>query len=68
MTNIARYSNGHLFNMYETQRTALMEQIASKLGGVTVADYSNLDLFSGRMKNISEVANAHDCSLYVDAE
>jgi len=34
MTNVARYANGHLFNLYE-ERTALEEQIAVKLGGVT---------------------------------
>ena len=36
MTNIARYTNGHLFDMYcEQGRTALVTQLGAKLGGMT---------------------------------
>lgn len=68
MSNIARYKNGHLFDMYGAGRTALLEQIGTKLGGLAPEDYANLDLFNGRMKHLSEVANARNCRLYVDAE
>ena len=69
MTNIARYTNGHLFDMYsETERTALVKQLGSKLGGMTDEDYANLDLFYGRMRHLSDYANEQNCSLYVDAE
>jgi len=68
MTNIARYKNGHLFDMYSDERSALIEQLGAKLGGMTAADYANLDLFYGRMRNLSETAKASNCSLYVDAE
>lgn len=46
MTNIARYANGHLFDMYSDERSALVEAIGSKLGGATKDDYANLDLFN----------------------
>ena len=68
MSNIARYKNGHLFDMYSGKRSALIEQLGAKLGGMTAADYANLDLFFGRMKHLSETAKASNCSLYVDAE
>ena len=68
MTNIARYKNGHLFDMYSGKRSALIEQLGAKLGGMTSADYANLDLFYGRMRHLSETAKASNCSLYVDAE
>ena len=70
MTNIARYTNGHLFDMYsgEQGRTALVTQLGAKLGGMTGEDYANLDLFYGRMRHLSEFARDRNCSLYVDAE
>jgi len=56
MTNIARYTNGHLFNIYGAERSSLMTQIGQKLGGLTEGDYANLDKFSGRIQNLAEVA------------
>ena len=68
MTNIARYSQGHLFDMYSDKRTALVESIASKLGGVTAEDLANFDLFCKRMRRLSKFARERNCLLYVDAE
>jgi hypothetical protein len=68
MTNIARYANGHLFDMYSDERSALVEAIGSKLGGATKDDYANLDLFNQRMRNLSQFAKERNVLLYVDAE
>ena len=68
MSNIARYTNGHLFDLYGAERTALVEQIGAKLGALSTNDYSNLDKFTGRVKHLSEVAHSRNCQLYVDAE
>lgn len=68
MTNIARYTNGHLFNLYETERTQLVEQIAIKLGGMDQTDFANFDKFAERVKYLSELASSKNCRLYVDAE
>ena len=69
MTNIARYRNGHLFDLYATQGcTPLEKQIGTALSGLTNDDYSNFDLFAGRVKHLSEVATESNCRLYVDAE
>ena len=68
MSNIARYTNGHLFDLYGAERTALVEQIGAKLGDLSASDYTNLDKFAGRIKHISEVAHSRNCQLYVDAE
>jgi len=68
MTNIARYTNGHLFNIYGAERSPLMTQIGQKLGGLTEGDFANLDKFAGRVLHLSEVAQQRDCRLYVDAE
>ena len=67
MTNIARYTNGHLFDVYG-ERTALTTQIAKALGGLTDKDLSNYDLFTGRVRRLGEVANERNCHLYIDAE
>ena len=67
MTNIARYTNGHLFTI-DGNRTALTNQIASVLGDVKESDYENMDLFYGRINKLSDVANDKNCKLYVDAE
>ena len=68
MSNIARYTNGHLFDIYGAERTDLIEQIGSKLGDLNSADYTNVDKFAGRVKHLSEVAHSRNCQLYVDAE
>ena len=67
MSNISLYKNGHLFQIYG-ERTALVEQIAAKLGGVTEADFADFDLFAGRARILGEEADANRCLLYVDAE
>ena len=53
MTNVARYANGHLFNLY-SERTPLEEQIATKLAGVTPKDFIDVDKFGGRIRKISD--------------
>jgi len=45
-----------------------MEQIARKLGNLTDEDFVNLDLFNGRMRELTRHANLKNCLLYVDAE
>ena len=67
MANIARYKNGHLFSM-DGSRTPLMKQIAVVLGAMNEVDFSNLDLFIGRIKQLCEVSHERNCKLYVDAE
>lgn len=69
MTNIARYRNGHLFDLYAAEGcSALEKQVGTALSGLTNDDYSNFDLFAGRVKHLSEVATESNCRLYVDAE
>ena len=68
MTNLARYKNGHLFDLYATEISALEKQIGAALGDLTEDDYSNFELFAGRVKHLSSVAKEHNCRLYVDAE
>ena len=51
MANIARYKNGHLFSM-DGSRTPLMKQIAVVLGAMNEVDFTNLDLFIGRIKQL----------------
>lgn len=51
MSNIARYTAGHLFRIDGT-RSLLVEKIATALGGVTEADLGNLDLFIGRTNKL----------------
>lgn len=67
MTNIARYTGGHLFQL-SGARTSLGEQIATTLGGLTASDFVDLDKFTKRVNSLCEVANDHNCKLYVDAE
>ena len=68
MTNIARYTRGHLFNLYEPKRTALVEQIGSVLGDMETGDYRNLSKFAGRIRRLGQIAHDRNCLLYVDAE
>ena len=70
MSNLARYKNGHLFDLYNlgADRSPLMEQIGAKLGGLTAKDFSNFDKFSQRVRHLSDVATSRNCRLYVDAE
>jgi len=67
MSNVARYTKGHLFPLY-SERTALTTEIGRVLGGLSDADFSNLDLFTGRIRELGEVAAETNCALYVDAE
>lgn len=67
MTQVQRYAKGHLFSLYD-QRTALHEEIAAKLSGVTQDDLANFDLFANRIVQLSNFASERNCSLYVDAE
>jgi hypothetical protein len=67
MTNIARYTNGHLFDLYG-ERTALTTQIAKVLGGLSDQDLANYDLFAARVQRLGTVAAARNCHLYIDAE
>ena len=69
MTNIARFKNGHLFDLYKigADRNPLLEQIGSKLG-MTKADYSDFDLFAKRMDILIELGKNRNCRLWVDAE
>jgi hypothetical protein len=46
----ARYTNGHLFDLYETERTPLVEEIALKLGGMTKGDFEAFDKFGARLR------------------
>lgn len=66
-SNVLRYANGHLFNLY-TDRTSLEEQVAVKLGGLSPKDFDEVDKFGARIKKISDYALERDCQLYVDAE
>lgn len=70
MSNLARYKNGHLFDLYNigSDRSPLMEQLGAKLGGLTAKDFSNFDKFSQRVRHLSDVATSRNCRLYVDAE
>ena len=68
MNNIARYTNGHLFDLYGESRSELVEQIAMTLGGLDQKDFTNLDKFAGRVKYLGALANERNCRLYVDAE
>ena len=70
MSNIARYKNGHLFDLYSTgvDRSPLIEQIGAKLGGLIDSDFANFDKFAERVRNLSDVATSRNCRLYVDAE
>lgn len=45
MTNIARYTGGHLFQL-SGARTPLDEQIATTLGDLTATDFADLDKFT----------------------
>jgi len=47
MSNIARYTNGHLFSIYG-DRTPLTEQLARTLGGLSDTDFENFDKFAQR--------------------
>ena len=46
----ARYANGHLFDLYQTERTSLVEEIAHKLGGMTKEDFVAYDKFTSRLR------------------
>ena len=42
--------------MYAEERTELVEQIGTALGGVNAIDYTNLDKFAHRVKGLGELA------------
>jgi len=67
MTNIARYTNGHLFSLY-TPMTDLEKQIATKLGALTAKDFDDVKKFGDRILKISAYSSERNCQLYVDAE
>lgn len=67
MTNIARYTNGHLFELYG-ERTELTTQIAKALGDLNDQDLANYDRFTDRVRRLGAVANEQNCHLYIDAE
>ena len=67
MTNIARYTNGHLFELYG-KRTELTTKIAKALGDLSDKDLDNYDLFTDRVRRLGAVANERNCHLYIDAE
>jgi hypothetical protein len=67
MNGISRFAGGHLFSLYG-KRTALEEQIAINLGGMTPSDFEKLDLFRNRTIELTDYADSKNCSLYVDAE
>jgi len=67
MTNVARYANGHLISLDGTH-TPLTKQIGTVLGDLNEADFANLDLFTGRVNKLGEVADKRNCKLYIDAE
>lgn len=67
LTNIARYTNGHLFDVYG-ERTALATRIGKALGGLTDEDIANYDLFAERVRRLGAVAAERNCHLYIDAE
>ena len=60
MTNIARYTNGHLFSLY-TPRTDLEKQIATNLGALTAKDFDDVDKFGDRIRKISEYSSERNC-------
>ena len=70
MTNLARFKNGHLFDLYRfgAERTSLLEQIGAKLGGLTQEEFSDFDKFAVRMHHLTEVGKSRNCRLWVDAE
>ena len=67
MSNIARYTNGHLFDIYG-ERTALTTEIGRVLGGMSDKDFENFDRFAGRVQELGRHAFEKNCHLYVDAE
>lgn len=70
MSNIARYTNGHLFSLYgsASERTQLTEQLAQALGNVNKQDLANFDKFAERSGRLGKLAKERNCKLYVDAE
>ena len=67
MTNVARYSKGHLFNIYGPS-TELEKKIARCLGGLTDQDLQDAHNIAERMIRVSEYAHQRNCILYIDAE
>ena len=51
MTNISRYYNGHIYNLYQKQ-TLLLKEISIRAGGLTEEDFKNLELFAERIIRI----------------
>ena len=70
MSNIARYTNGHLFSLYgkASERTPLTEQLAQVLGAVNEQDFANFDKFAERSGRLGKLAQDRNCKLIVDAE
>ena len=70
MSNIARFKNGHLYDLYRIgeHRNPLLKQIGAKLGGLTETDFSDFDKFAERMYLLTELGIERNCRLWVDAE
>ena len=70
MSNIARFKNGHLYDLYKIgqNRNPLLEQIGAKLGGLTETDFTDFDLFAKRMYLLTELGMERNCRCWVDAE
>lgn len=68
MDSISRYVHGHLFKLYGAPRTALIEQLCEKLGGVGSEELKEFDNFKRRMTTLTQFALEHNTLLYADAE
>jgi len=68
MDSISRYVHGHLFKLYGAPRTALIEQLCEKLGGVSQKDLVEFDNFKRRMTTLTAFALENNTLLYADAE
>jgi len=60
MSNVARYTNGHLFSLY-TPTTDLEKQIATKLGALTEKDFDDVHKFGDRIRKISAYSSERNC-------
>lgn len=67
MTQLSLYAGGHLFSI-NNNLNKLEKQLASKLGGLSDAEFQKFDLFRKRIIELTDYANSKNCSLYVDAE
>ena len=67
LTNIARYKNGHLLDMYR-EMTPLKKQIAAELAGMDDSDFKTFESFAERCRLMGEHSAKHNCKLFIDAE